>query len=426
MKVAFKIAVSPLVLGLMLAGCTPSSQTNRPLLATPKPDSASAPYDLAQQALQKGELAEALRHAERAVELSPRDVGYRMMLGDLYLKNGRFLSAEATFADVLTLNPGNSRAMFQGVLAQIAQGKRQQALAQLDRLAETAPAADVGLAYALAGYAERAVAMLEPAARSSGADARVRQNLALTYAMLGDWQRARVTASQDLSPADLQARMEQWAGFVQPRSHADQMASLLGVTPAEDGGLPVRLALAPAAPEPVAFAAVEPPAAPEQVEQASEDYAAVEASAPVTAEPAPVEVYAEAARSLVEPVTSAARVMPVSIQTFTPAQEKPVVRAAAGTGRYVVQLGAYDSSADVQRAWPQLQKRYRLDGAPVSAKVTLPGKGVFHRLAVGGFASQSAAIGACRSIKGRGGACFVRPVAGDAPIRLASRDTRKS
>ena len=53
----------------------------------------------------KGHLAEGLGYAERAVELSPRDVGYRMLLADLYLKNGRFQSAETTFGDVVSLDP---------------------------------------------------------------------------------------------------------------------------------------------------------------------------------------------------------------------------------------------------------------------------------------------------------------------------------
>ena len=43
------------------------------------------------------------------------------------------------------------------------------------------------------------------AARAPGATARTRQNLALAYAMTGDWRRARAVAAQDLSPAELPA-----------------------------------------------------------------------------------------------------------------------------------------------------------------------------------------------------------------------------
>jgi hypothetical protein len=40
---------------------------------------------------------------------------------------------------------------------------------------------------------------------------------------------------------------------------------------------------------------------------------------------------------------------------------------------------------------------------------------------VAGFASREAAGRTCRSIQAKGGACFVRTVAGDAPVRWASR-----
>src|SRR3546814_3665574 len=45
------------------------------------------------EAVRQGRLSEALTLTEQAVELEPRDVGYRMVLADLYLKNGRFRSA---------------------------------------------------------------------------------------------------------------------------------------------------------------------------------------------------------------------------------------------------------------------------------------------------------------------------------------------
>jgi hypothetical protein len=61
------------------------------------------------------------------------------------------------------------------------------------------------------------------------------------------------------------------------------------------------------------------------------------------------------------------------------------------------------------------------DLTPLSTTVTVPGRGTFHRLSVAGFASREAAGRTCRSIQAKGGACFVRTVAGDAPVRWASR-----
>lgn len=426
-KTALKIAVSPLVMGLTMVGCsTTETSMFRPAAESAKvarvDEQASRYFDLAQQALQKGDTSSALGHAERAVELSPRDAGYRMLLGDLYLKSGRFVSAETAFSDVLTLNPGNSRATFSLVLAEIALGKQGSALIKLDRLSQTASAADVGLAYALAGYPDRAVAMLEGAARLHGADGRVRQNLALAYALSGDWQRARVTAAQDLSPADLAGRMEQWASFVQPSAQWDQVASLLGVTPAQDSGQPIRLALAPAAPQPAVYAQAEVQAALEAPVPESVQYAAVQA---------PVESvqYQDVTPAAVQPEPKAAPVWRASTPS-TPAQPKKVLKQASrgstGTGRFVVQLASYGSPADLQQGWSQLQKRYGLGSyAPLSAAVTLPGKGRFHRLSVAGFGSQSEAASVCGAIKGKGGACFVRTISGDAPLRWASRNVAK-
>jgi Flp pilus assembly protein TadD len=445
-SVAFKIAVSPLVLGITMVGCSTTSQNSlfQPIGQSAKEAradlGASKSFEMAQLASQKGDFVQALAHAERAVELSPRDAGYRMLLGDAYLKNGRFVSAEMAFSDVLALHPDNSRARFSLALAEIALGKKYLALVQLDRLAQTEAASDLGLAYAMAGQPDRAVAMLEPAAREANADARVRQNLALAYAMSGDWQRARITAGQDLSPADLGARMEQWASFTQPQASHDQIASLLGVKAVDDAGQPTRLALAAEAPQPVALAAAEAPAQPAPAAPAVE-YAAVEAPAPVPAAleaAAPVAAprtqavgYAEAVRqTLLTPQSAVITSTPVHVKiaTFAPAKPKvrarPVSEARAATGNYVVQLGAYGSARLVEKAWATVQQRYDLgDHAPLTARVTLS-KGTFHRLSVAGFTSQADASLTCRTIKGKGGACFVRAVSGDAPIRFASRDTR--
>jgi cell division septation protein DedD len=43
-----------------------------------------------------------------------------------------------------------------------------------------------------------------------------------------------------------------------------------------------------------------------------------------------------------------------------------------------------------------------------------------HRLSVGGFATREEARNLCNQVKASGGDCFVRGVAGDAPVRWAS------
>ena len=88
----------------------------------------------------------------------------------------------------------------------------------------------------------------------------------------------------------------------------------------------------------------------------------------------------------------------------------------------MVQLAAYDSRAYVADGWNRMTRRYASLRAysPVVAKFNSP-KGLVYRLSVKGFASPSEAKGLCQSLKRSGASCFVRSVAGDAPVRIASR-----
>lgn len=450
-EVTLKLAASGLMLGLTAVACKPVAGVQRPVTASSKAGNpelqALKAFAQVEAAARTRDYVKALPFAEQAVALSPRDVAYRMVLADLYVKNGRFASAEATYGDVLALNPTNKKAALSRALAQIAQGKKLAALATLDMAQSIASPADIGLAYALAGETQRAVSLLEPAARTEGADARVRQNLALAYALSGDWQKAQVTAAQDISPADLPSRMEQWAAFVQPATSYDQVASLLGVTPAADPGQPVQLALVQPAPQ-TAFAEAAPTPAPQPpvaIEAVPAPAAVVEpdpmvvAEVPVGPSAAAVESteqvqYAAAAETLVkpEPAIIAAPAAPykTAVAAFEPAKKapRPVVRQAAATtawkagGRFVVQLGAFSSQAAIDRAWKQAQVRYGLgeDERALTTTISLPGKGLLHRLSVAGFDNRAEATQLCETIKIRGGACFVRETAGDAPVQWAS------
>jgi Flp pilus assembly protein TadD len=455
-KVALKLAVSALAMGTTMVGCAQGGSTG-PSVASARAatveEGALAAYNRARALVAESRLAEAIAPAEQAVELSPTDSGYRMLLGDLYLRNGRFASAEAAFRDVLTLDPSSQRAGISIALTQVAQGRSGEALDVLDRLAEVAPPADLGLAYALAGQPQRAVEMLEGAARTPGANGRVRQNLALAYALAGEWEKARVTASQDVSPQELNSRLQHWASFAQPKASWDQVASLFNTTAApQDPGQPVRLALAPRAQDGTAFAAAETPASPEPaaemaiagqpalVQTASADETPQWVSASVI-ENAPPEqglteedtrpVYAEAVEALVKTEAPAVRVaaaptVGAPARSFDAPRSVRAAKAVAqpramGTGRFAVQLGAFGSPAQVERAWASAYKRYGFGGhTPLSTTIRTAG-GTFHRLSVAGFASHSEASAVCRSVKAKGGACFVRTVAGDAPVQWASR-----
>ena len=134
--------------------------------------------------------------------------------------------------------------MLKLALVEIAQGKDASALAVLRDNRDMLDASDYGLALALAGHPAEAIAVLEPAARDTDADATVRQNLALAHALAGDWNEARIIAAQDVPGDQLDARIHQWMELASPKHPSDQVAALVGVTPAAlDAGQPVQLAL---------------------------------------------------------------------------------------------------------------------------------------------------------------------------------------
>ena len=443
-KAAVKIAVSALAIGMTQVSCMSAGNIAQAEAASARPvkpgQQADTYISLATAAAQRGAIADAIVFAEQAVEMSPRDSGYRFFLGNLYLRSGRFQSAQTSFADVVALDPSNGRAALNLALSEIALGRNARALGVLDGLSSSVPASDLGLAYALAGQPQRGIALLEPAARAANADARVRQNLALAYALAGDWRNAQAIAAQDVSPAELSARMQQWASFTQPGGSSDQVASLLGVTPTADQGQPVRLALAPAQPADTAIAAAEP--APEPAPEAAPVVlASAEPAAPAPVsdwgrEPQPAQpqevaqpVYAQAVQALVAPQAQApvvrASVDPVAAPVI-PFQPRQHFTSPRSGGRYVVQLGAFGSAQGVERAWAQAYRRYGFASrTPLSTTIKLAGRGTFHRLSVSGFDNRSEADSACRQVRAKGGSCFVRAVAGDAPTRWASRYTNR-
>lgn len=382
------------------------------------------------RALARHDFGDAVAAAEQAVRFAPAEAGYRLLLGQSYLQAGRFVSAGQAFADALTLDPGNGKAALNLALTQVAAGDWQAARQTLTAHGDAIPAPDRGLALALAGDTAGAVALLTEVARSPAASAKVRQNLALSYALAGQWQEARVVASADMSPADVDARMEQWAAFVQPRAASDQVASLLGVRPVRDGGQPTALALA----------------APAQVPSIAPVAVAREETAPIAAPvAAPVQVVTsggvtfEAPREVVQPLPAtlierSAGPIRVAMAPRT-AAPKPATahRAAPASGQWYVQLGAYDNAGVAKDDWGRARKRYAAFGGHVPQGATIKvGQATYYRLSVGGFA-RADADKACRAYRARGGHCFVRMGAGeqvagwvsDAGTRVAARPKAK-
>ena len=426
-----KLAASTLILGVTMVGCGMNSQAQEPgkVSDTQAFSKAASAAKQATKALAKRKLAKAVSFAELAVGLQPRDAGYRMLLGQVYLAAGRFQSAEQSFVDTLSLDPNRERAALNLALAQSALGKRDAARSTLTDYRDKLPAADYGLAVALAGNPDEAVRVLEFATRAPDASAKTRQNLALAYALAGKWNHAKVMAVQDLTPDAADARLAQWASFVKPVAAYDQVAAVLGVKPQADGGQPTRLALAtPVAPVEQVAAVAAPEPMPEPVAEAAPVVVAEVAPQPAfetaTAVAPAATTLAPVIRAETAPIRSA--VVPAS-RAFAPRsgfRNAVAIRPASG-GKYVVQLGAFSTSDAAERAWTRVSGRFGLaDYDPINGAAKARHANLV-RLSIAGFGARGDADRVCTRIKQRGGVCFVRTQSGDAPAQWVQRKTFK-
>lgn len=436
--IRFVSAASTIVLASMIAGCAAPQHHVAAASYAGKADPEAALGIRALAALNSNNIPMAIDFGEKAVARSPQDESLRALLANAYFAGGRFASAETAYKDALTLNPTQPQVILKLALVQIAQGKDAQALGLLNSARGMLDPSDYGLALALAGHPQQAIAVLEPAARQVGADATVRQNLALAYAFAGNWDQARLIASQDVPANQLDARIQQWMQLAKPTHASDQVAALIGVKPAAvDGGEPMQLALNKAdtreaqAPAPVVakVAAASAPAPSNKPEVVV--VSAPPARPPVTvavapAPPPPRSTIATLAASAV----SEAKAVLASVLPHQPAPAAKPHRVAAvvrpvthrGNAPVVVQLGAYNTADRVLAGWSHQTGKYAALKAylPMSARFASP-KGVFYRLSVRGFDSVGGANAFCNSLRREGGKCFVRNVAGDQPVQYASR-----
>jgi len=395
-------------------------------------------------ALNANDVPTAIDFAERAVEKTPGDAGFRALLGNAYFAGGRFWSAESAYKDALSIYSNQPAVVLKLALVEIALGKDNEATALLQSAQQMLEPADYGLALALAGHPADAVPVLEDAARVQGADARVRQNLALAIALSGDWKQARIIAAQDVPANQLDSRIQQWMQLAKPARPSDQIASLVGVKQASvDQGQPIRLALrksdtqlaqtaAAADPAPVVQPQIVEAVAPSKAVSQPEP-AVAPAPPPADADRTPAIADASPAPVTMAIMAGAAQNAPTSFAIFAP-KAKPAAKPAKarqaaapspkrrGNSNTVVQLGAYRTPQNVDAAWHQLTNRHpALRGyLPMRARYVSP-KGVFWRLSIQGFDNQREALARCNTLRGRGGSCFVRNFAGDTPVQYAAR-----
>ncbi len=440
-KMIVKLALSTAVVGFTAVG---GVQVVASSAATQSSQSASVKKAhgwalKAEKLLAKGKADQALQFAEAAVEADMTNVDYRSLLARTYLAQGRFVAAERTFEDVMELGQADPRTVIGVVLSRIAQGKVDSAISLVDANRAILPASDYGLALALAGDNKRAVDVLVEAIRADNATARTRQNLAMAYALDGRWRDARIMAMQDLAQNNADMRLAEWVQLARPGSYQTRVASLLKVSPREDAGQPVRLALGNATAVPAMAEVV-----------ASEPVAIASAEVPVTSElpavgPAPVALGFEESDVRVAaaaPIASAPAVEaplikapegPAKSASAAPAA-KPVKLALAETaapvskpaGKFLVQLGAFSSASNAQKAWNHYSRKHKVLNGFTSASSTVNVKGkTLTRLAASGFGNYQSAAAACSAIKASGGDCIVKSVDGSSPVRMAKKPARK-
>ena len=425
-----KLALSTAFVAVPTLGCTSLgiSSTSEVSSAKAGPQKAHGWARKAEKHLAKGQTDRALTFAELAVEADMQNRDYRALLARIYMAQGRFASAERTLMDVMDLGQTDPRTVVSLALARIAQGQVDSAISLIDANQSIIPVSDYGLTLALAGQSGRAVALLGEAIRADNASARTRQNLALSYALEGRWREARIMAVQDMSQDKVNDRIVEWAQYARPGAYQLRIAGLLNVTPRDDAGQPVRLALnsiparlAGVQAEPVAMPVMDAP-----VELAAIGPAPVADSAGFAAVESDTKIATIALQPLVEAPLIKAPVEAVKTVVSAPIRIAMVdVPASNTSGTHQVQLGAFSSAASAQRAWSEFSKRFGvLNGLNfVNSKVTVNGKTLV-RLAAAGFDNRASAVSACRQIRSMGGACIIRDTGGQ-PVRLAGAKNRR-
>lgn len=414
-------AVSTLLMASTMVGCTGQAFRPRASAAVVEETDGARQAANAEKALAGRDFTVALKVAEAAVAANPNNARYRQILGRAYAANGRFASAETALSDAMTLGNGDARTIVTLALVQVGLGKPEAARALLVAHTDTVPAADYGLAIAMAGDPQEGVRLLSQAIHDPSATARTRQNLAYAYALAGRWKDARVMAGEDLAPLEAMQRITQWAMIAEQSMAPQRVAAFMGVTPdAGDAGLPVALALVPKAVDgaPVALAQ----AAPAEVPSAAwADAAPIEVTA---VEPALMAATAVETAPVPAPMIRAERKLVRSIvgAPIATIQKAAYIRPAEkGASNWVVQVGAYDNAAVAREKWQEMATiSSRIAAFPVlTSTATVNGRAYF-RLALSGLGNRADAMALCKAIRSRRGQCFVRETTNDAmPQRWA-------
>jgi len=278
----------------------------------------------------------AVETARRAVQIDPEDPESRSVLGVAMDVHGDHQGAISIYADAITRFPGSMSIL-----------------------------SNYGLSMIMAGDMEEGTRMLEDVVRDPRATARDRQNLALAYALGGDFDRGGALAAIDLDVDGVRANLL-YADMLRALSPRARFASLISSTRAPKT---------------------------DYSQNANAVYLRGDNAAWVE----------ETVRRLV-PVS-----MPEEAVTDVPPLMDP-------TG-WAVQIAAYRKLEHLAPGWSYLSTKYADiigDLEPRRSEVNHPPAakgpvGFFYRLNAGPLRSKAEADDICRQLEARGGECWVRP-----------------
>ena len=452
-----QIVISTLAIGLATSGCSSLG-----FARNEAPGDAGKLASASEKHAKKGDVAKAVASAEAAVAAAPDNAALRVTLAQHYMELGRFASAEAGFAEALAIED-SPRTALNLALAKIGNGRINQGLQLIEKYRDQLPAADYGLALALAGESGRAVLVLGDAVREPDATARTRQNLAFALAMEGRWLEAKVVAGQDMPFANVGDRMGQWSNFMQAGSPRQLIAGIMN-TPLvnDDPGMPVRLAratnpadygtqmasaapgydpapLAQYAPQPVAMTDAAMSAPEPQMESEAADAALVQAAVAPASAPAPAPLpVAEAIAAPTQPYKVSVplpAVKPSAVKTAaigTPrkvtsqAEADQLIAKARKSSGLAVQLGAFSSMGAAKTAWSRLTAKHPTlrSYAPSYAAVTVKGRN-YVRVAANGITDKRVGWALCQRGTGSASVCAQRQIS-NTQVQMAGRAAPKT
>jgi cell division septation protein DedD len=149
----------------------------------------------------------------------------------------------------------------------------------------------------------------------------------------------------------------------------------------------------------------------------------------VTAAPAPALIRAnpqparQTVKSSPQRTVSAKPAMKPVAAPVGPLRNASVQRTKSG--KFVVQLGAFQTAASAQRAWNRISSRVDLANYEATNGATKIRNASLVRDSVGSFGQRAEADRMCARIKKTGNVCFVRVQEGDAPARWAQNNSFK-